>query len=368
MKVEFKGNPKSARSQPPIMTLIYYLPDEKWVEADEADTILECSLVAGIPHTHICGGSARCSTCRVFIIEGLEHCEPRNDAEQELAEQLGFVDGMRLACQTQVTGSGKVTLRRLTVEQEDVDLLDDQFQGKPTQMSAIGQEKQIAILFADLRGFTTFSEALPPYDVIYILNRYFRQMGRAIAQHGGMINNYMGDGLMALFGCDQLDHVAERSVRAALDMQQEMAKFNHYLSSVYQQELQIGIGIHYGQAVIGSVGASIDNHQVTAIGDAVNLASRIEAANKKLGTSLLISEETYAHLKNEVTLNHYSQIEIPGKKGAYTLYEVVAIANELPAPITQMKRRRIIFPHRSVLLQFWTGLKKWWRSPHIKSS
>jgi adenylate cyclase len=232
------------------MPHLHYLPDEQAIQAHPADTILDCSLEAGIPHVSICGGKARCSTCRVFVLEGLEGCSPRNASEQEIATQLGLEDRIRLACQTQVRGDGKILLRRLTLDREDLEVLDDQIKGR-SKPEAIGQEKKIAILFADLRGFTTFSEALPAYDVIYILNRHFHRMGKIIAQHGGMINNYMGDGFMALFGWDEPHQAAARSVRAAVEMVAAMESFNRYLESMYHKRLHIGIGIHYGEVVLG---------------------------------------------------------------------------------------------------------------------
>ncbi|NJR40289.1 MAG: adenylate/guanylate cyclase domain-containing protein [Leptolyngbyaceae cyanobacterium CSU_1_4] len=307
------------------MPSLYYLPDERTVPADELDTILDCSLAAGIPHISICGGNARCSTCRVSVLEGLEDCQPRNHAEQAIAKQLGLDDRIRLGCQTRVTGNGTIKLRRLTLDHEDLEVIGEQIKGR-IKPHALGEEKQIAILFADLRGFTTFSEALLPYDVIYVLNRYFYCMGKVIVNHGGMINNYMGDGLMALFGCDDSLKAAEHAVRAALDMVKAMEKFNLYLEAMYQQQLKIGIGIHYGEVVIGSVGASASSQKMTAIGDAVNLASRIEAANKTLGTTLLVSEAVYRELQNQIGVSQHSAVEIPGKTGHYHLYAVMGIS------------------------------------------
>jgi adenylate cyclase len=330
------------------MTHIYYLPDERLVEVTDTETILEAALCAGIPHTHVCGGSARCSTCRVWVMEGLEHCIPANDAEQALAKRLQLDPRVRLACQTAVMGEGKITLRRVAIDTEEVELLDARMIGK-VMPTAIGQEKYLAILFADLRGFTTFSEALPPYDVIYVLNRYFRLMGRAIATQGGIINNYMGDGLMALFGWDDRRRAAERAVRASLDMLEEMEQLNIYLNSLYNRTLQIGIGIHCGQVVIGSVGASPESHHMTAIGDAVNLASRIESANKKTGTRLLISAETYAEVQDKVTVRQTYSVEIPGKSGQYLLYEVIAIAPS-SAQDSQIISRDAIAPSKSFRL------------------
>jgi adenylate cyclase len=332
------------------MPKLYYLPDEQTVSAQESDTILDCSLAAGIPHISICGGNGRCSTCRVAVLEGVEDCQPRNPAEEAIARQLGWDDRVRLACQTRI-GGGNLKLRRLTLDHEDLEVLDDQIKGR-MKPHAVGQEKQIAILFADLRGFTTFSEALLPYDVIYILNRYFHCMGKVIARQGGMINNYMGDGLMALFGCDDQEQAAENSVRAALAMVEAMESFNLYLESMYQQRLKIGIGIHYGEVVIGSVGASSQSHQITAIGDAVNLASRIEAANKKLGTTLLISEAVYAAVQPAVTVSQRCAVEIPGKTGLYELYSVVGIREAAAIEVERVERSR---------RRWWMRLADFWR-------
>lgn len=309
------------------MPYIHYLPDERRIEVDEGEFILEAALHYNIPHTHVCGKLARCSTCRVLVIEGLENCGERNSAERAISEQLHFSPAIRLACQTQVFDD--VTVRRLAIDGEDLNIINDEMRGKVVPNS-IDQEKQIAILFADIRGFTTFSEKLLPYDVIYVLNRYFRKMGQVISSHDGMINNYMGDGLMALFGLKNSQEAAEQSVRAALEMIEAMEKFNPHLEMLYQQNLQIGIGIHYGRVVIGELG-SPDNKRVTAIGDAVNLASRIEAANKLVGTTLLISESVYTQVKGQVIVNQSYQVQLPGKSGEYPLYEISGISSPVVA-------------------------------------
>lgn len=312
------------------MPQIYYLPDDRLVEVEEGDIILETSLRAGIPHTHTCGGSARCSTCRVLVVEGLEFCAPRTAPEEELAKRLKFEPQIRLACQTQIAEGGTIKLRRLAIDLEDVEMITAQMTGK-SKSGPVGQEQKIAILFADIRGFTTFAESLLPYDVIYVLNRYFQKMGCVINQNGGMINNYMGDGLMALFGVDGKERPAERAVRAAVEMLEAVEKLNPYFESLYHHRLRIGIGIHYGDVVVGALGAG-ETQTVTAIGDAVNLASRIESANKQVGTSILISEETYEQVKDMVTINQRVAVQLPGKSGEYPLYEVVGV---MPLPLIE---------------------------------
>ncbi|MCC3476364.1 MAG: adenylate/guanylate cyclase domain-containing protein [Microcoleus sp. PH2017_15_JOR_U_A] len=314
------------------MPQIHYLPDDRAIEIDDDDIILEASLRAGIPHTHACGGSARCSTCRVLIVEGLEFCSPRNSAEDELAQKLRLEPEIRLACQTQVAG-GKVILRRLAIDSEDLETFNDEIAGNLIS-APVGQEKKIAILFADIRGFTAFAESLLPYDVIYLLNRYFQKMGYVINRNGGMINNYMGDGFMALFGLENSEKAAEQAVRAGVEMLEELDKLNPYFETLYSHRLRIGIGIHCGLAVVGNLGAK-KNQTVTAIGDAVNFASRIEAANKQVGTSLLISEETYEEIKDLAIVNQCVSVKIPGKSGEYPLYEVVGMP-PLPVEIEEI--------------------------------
>jgi len=317
------------------MPQINYLPDKQQVEVDEGVTILEASWEGDIPHTHACGGSGRCSTCRVLVLSGLENCSDRTRAEKEVSDRLRFPPAIRLACQTQVFGD--IQLRRLAIDSDDLELINDELAGK-VMPESIGEEKYIAILFADIRGFTPFSEKLLPYDVIYVLNRYFRRMGEIVNRYNGTINNYMGDGLMALFGIDNSSQAAENAVRAAVDMVAAMENFNPHLEALYQQNLRIGIGINYGWVVIGEVGA-FNNKRLTAIGDAVNLASRIESANKQVGSTLLISETTYEQVEKQVTIGRRVEVELPGKSGKYPLYEVLGISALPFSPKTIPQRR-----------------------------
>jgi adenylate cyclase len=299
---------------------IVYEPDGRKVEAGEGETILSASLKAGIPHAHACGGNARCSTCRVLVTGGLQFCAPRNDAEGRLARRLSFSPDIRLACQTTITGD--VSLRRLVLDAEDEELTSQLDDRTP---ASVGTEKVLAILFADIRGFTAFSEALPPYDVIYVLNRYFHQMGEVINRHGGFINNTMGDALMALFGMDDPADAPLRAVRAGLGMLEAVEQLRAYLEAVYAMSFRIGVGIHSGEVVVGTVGGA-GLRSVTAIGDAVNVASRIEAANKDAGTSLLVSEAVYEQVKGDVVPGRTCvRVALRGRSGEHTLYEIVGI-------------------------------------------
>jgi adenylate cyclase len=335
------------------MPRICYLPDDTIVDVEEGDLILDTSLQAGIPHTHVCGGAARCSTCRVLVVEGIENCGDRNGAERAIAKRLRLDPSVRLACQTQILGD--MTVRRLALDAGDVELIRAQVQGK-AKPEYLGQEKFVAILFADLRGFTPLSEKLLPYDVIDLLNRYFQRVGKAIERNGGIINNYMGDGLMALFGMDNPRRAAEQAVRAGLEMIETLETLNPYVEVLYHQQLKIGIGIHYGRVAIGEVGA-LDNRRLTAIGDAVNLASRIESANKEVGSSLLVSESVYDRVRDKVKVKQCVRVQLKGKSGDYPLYEIAEI-DPANAAVVVASRHRLQPDSRWM----WTFLKGCWRN------
>lgn len=304
------------------MPRIYYFPDEREVETAEAETVLQASLRAGIPHAHACGGKARCSTCRVIVLAGLGHCNRRNAKEKKLAERLHFGPEIRLACQTRITGN--VKLRRPVLDEIDVELTS---QIKPgAAPGSVGEEKQIAILFADIGGYTAFAEALPPYDVIHVLSRYFHLMGEVITRQGGYISDYIGDGIMALFGLENPAEAALRAVKAGVEMLAAVEKLNPYLETMYKKSFQIRIGVHYGEAVVGTIGIA-NIKKLAAIGDAVNFASRIEVANKEIGTKFLISEDTYNEVRDHVRVNRCCiHVTLRGKSGEYVLYEVIGLS------------------------------------------
>jgi len=304
------------------MSRIHYLPDAREIELGEGETILQAAVRAEIPLAHICGGHGRCSTCRVVIVRGLEHCLPRTPEEEVIARQLQFAPDIRLACQTGVVGD--VTLRRLVLDDEDVELSSLFIRGVEPGM--VGTEKQMLILFADIIGFTPFAEALLPYDVIHVLTRYFHLVGKVIHRHGGQIDTYMGDGFMALFEAEDPVEGSLRAIRAGLELLRAVDDFGPYLQELYQRKFHIRLGLHFGQVMAGNLGVP-GNKKMTVIGDAVNFASRIEAANKQAGTQFLISADTYALVKSHIQVGRSIRLTLPGKSGKYSLYEVIGLAD-----------------------------------------
>jgi class 3 adenylate cyclase len=292
---------------------------EKDVKTTSNTTILQASLGAGIPHTHVCGGRARCSTCRVLVTQGVENCRPRNDDETRLARMKGFSPQVRLACQTTVTGD--VSLRRLVLDDADIRVA---IQEGRTDPGDAGREAEVTVLFCDIRSFTAFSERSLPYDVIHILNRYFETIGVIIDRYGGYIDKYMGDGIMVLFGLDRTtqEHSARLAVGAAGDMARALSEFNKYLKSHFNHEFRIGVGIHTGTVILGSLGFH-KKKEYTAIGDTVNTASRIEAVNKKAGTTILASEHTHGLAGSGFRWGKKFSADVKGKEETLHLHELL---------------------------------------------
>lgn len=303
---------------------------------DRGQTLLEISLAHGIPHMHACGGQARCSTCRVMVLAHPENLGPRTAAEDSLARKKGFAPDIRLACQSRVTGP--VCIRRLVRDAEDAEVV------LADAAETTGRERKLAILFSDVRGFTSLSERLLAYDVVHILNRHFRKMGEAILHSGGYIDKYMGDGIMALFGLDEDDPalVCAGAVRAGLAMQAGVGEVNDYLRRYFDVELRIGVGIHYGEVVVGEVGHP-HKMQLTAIGDPVNTASRIEAATKQADAGLLVSEDVLRHVAGRVRTGRQIHTTLRGKAGSHLLHEIVAMdADDRPVQALRLALRAVV--------------------------
>jgi adenylate cyclase len=319
----------------------YILPDQKLTECSATETILSAALRAGVPFAHACGGHASCSTCRVVVVEGWSACGERTPKELGIAERLGFPPEFRLACQTTI--SGDVTLRRLVLDDEDIEHADlrPRFRRRARgplrwalgdliprrgQPRPIGVEVHAAVLFADIRGFTGFSEALLPYDVIHVLQRHASQVTQAVERHGGVVTSYMGDGVMALFLPGRHRAPATlRALRAGMQMLAATDKARPALEELYGRSFDMNVGVHSGPVIVGTLWG--EHAPLTALGDNVNVASRIEQANKECGTRFLISEAALADLGDAVVTGRSFTCCLPGKAGEHTLIEVLRAAD-----------------------------------------
>lgn len=285
-------------------------------------TILEASHAADIPHANVCGGRGRCSTCRVRITRGAENLSPPSAEERNLLERVRAGVQVRLACQARPTG-GSIDVMRLF----PVSAGAEEGHARPGYLQ--GEELEIAILFADLRAFTRMSEKMLPYDVVFLLNRYFDCMGEAVTTSGGQLDKFIGDGVMALFGIESGPEAGSRAaLAAARQMSLRMAELNRALAHDLDEPLRIGIGIHCGPTIVGKMGYGAAT-SVTAIGDTVNTASRLETQTKEYGAELVVSEWTVE--RSGLDLSDFSrrEVTIRGRSESMTVY-VAPSARELP--------------------------------------
>ncbi len=297
-------------------------PDNVAFEVRPGETLLAAGLRADITFAHACGGRGKCSTCRVWVDEGLEACPPRNEIEAAMAERLRLDDHVRLACQLRPTAP--LSVRRLVLDETDLLLcsqLDREVAGRA------GEVMPVTIFFSDIQNFTGLAERLLAYDVMYLLNRYFVQAGDIIERNGGYIDKFIGDGMMAIFGANGGPDTGLRAVNAALQTLAAVDRMKPYFRSMYDADFDVRIGLHHGEAVIGTLG-SVGHERLTAIGDTVNIASRVEAANKVAGTRLLITDALLAEIEGQVTISDFLRTRLPGTSELMTLHEVSAITPE----------------------------------------
>ncbi|NNC40496.1 MAG: adenylate/guanylate cyclase domain-containing protein, partial [Acidimicrobiia bacterium] len=266
------------------MPEIFVWPDEVSIPLVDETNLLEMAVEAGVAIAHLCGGRARCSTCRVRVIDGLNVLSDRTEQEAAMAAKLDFPDEIRLACQTEANGS--VRFWRLVLDRVDVEMASQLGEGH--YVGPVGREVEAAVMFTDVAGFTTISESLPAYDVVHILNRFFARAGAAIQSQGGRVDNYMGDGLLAVFGINNEADPELAAVKAGLEVLEAAADMNEYVSMIYGHPFKVRVGISLGEVIFGLMGDESSARE-TVVGDVVNTASRLESANKTMGTSMLVT-------------------------------------------------------------------------------
>ena len=253
--------------------------------------LLEVATLGEIPTIAACGGRGLCSTCRVEVLEGLDELAPRSAAEEAMASKRRWPANVRLACTARVVGSGVVKVRRLITPPQE-----RRRQRAAEKQEGLGQIRSLAVLFADMRNFTSISESCPAFDVIYILNRYFTTLKQAISQQNGTVNLYVGDEISAVFGLEDDPRVAcQQAVHAGIDMQRRIATLSRVIEREFGVSLAIGVGIHFGPVIVGRVGPA-DDLRFGLVGDTVNIASRLESQTKRLQAPIVISAAAAAHL------------------------------------------------------------------------
>jgi adenylate cyclase len=288
-------------------------------------TVLEASRFSGIPHTSVCGGRGRCSTCRVRIVRGWDSLPPAKPAEVRVLQRVGAPPNVRLACQLRPTQDLSVT---------PLVPAGGRAQQGFTQPSYLaGEERSIVVLFADLRSFTGMAEHKLPYDLVFVLNSYFKTAGEAVARAGGIVDKFVGDGVMALFGVETgPDEGCRRALVAAKEIVSGVNQLSHLLASELAEPLKIGVGIHSGPAVVGRMGYG-SAISLTAIGDTVNVASRLQDLTKQYECQLVISEQVAQQAGVDVSTFPRHELTVRNRKEALSIYvvkDVQTVASERP--------------------------------------
>jgi len=287
-------------------------PDDVTIEAPKGMSVLEVSRMAQRAHMSVCGGRARCTTCRVQIVSAAGEMPKPNELEAAALRRINAPSNVRLACQLrpQVDLTVQPLLHPSIVAPTHT-LVDQEF----------GEEREVTILFVDIRGSTSLAETRLPYDVVFLLNSLFIALAEAVEKSGGYYSNFTGDGLMALFGLDgKRTEGAKAAIRCALAMFQTLDTLNERLAGELKTPFAIGVGIHTGQAIVGRMGPP-KTPVISAVGDSVNTAARLESTTKELGVSLIMSAETLraAVLHTSVPLRQVSL------RGRAEVMEVVAL-------------------------------------------
>ncbi|GAB5470759.1 MAG: adenylate/guanylate cyclase domain-containing protein [Rhodospirillales bacterium] len=298
-------------------------PDARVVSVPAGTTILEASQLNAIPHASVCGGRGRCSTCRVRLLHGAAYLPTPKAEERRVLRNVNAPPDVRLACQSQPFGP-------IEVEPLLAPGVGPKEAGRRPAPRP-GEERTIAVLFADIRGFTSISEAMLPYDVVFLLNRYFRAIALALEEAGGHVDKFIGDGVMALFGLDGApEEACRQALAAAAAMSLAVEDINRALGKDLAEPLRIGIGIHVGTAVVGEMGYG-RARALTAIGDTVNTASRLEQLTKEHKAILVISQEVATLAGADFPQARAASTAIRGRKEPLSILTFKTL-EDLPLP------------------------------------
>ena len=269
-------------------------------------SVLEASLRCHVPHSSVCGGRARCSTCRIRVIGDCSLLPVPSQREAFVLNRVGAADpSIRLACQL-----------RPETDLSFFQLFTPQTISANTHLSKphrIGQERYLVSMFVDMRGSTRLAENQLPFDSVFIVNRFLAAVSQAVIECGGQPNQFVGDGQLALFGLTTSPQTACRqALRAVAMIGANVDELNQFLSHDLREPIRFGIGIHGGEVIIGDIGYR-DHMVFTALGDAVNVAARLQDMTKSLACEAIVSEEVHVTAGLPADALPRQQVEIRGR-------------------------------------------------------
>ena len=270
-------------------------------------SLLEALRKAGIPHASVCGGRARCTTCRVRVGHGSEALDPPDELEARALARIRAAADVRLACQ--LYPHSDLAITPLVRANQEL--------GATLRRGGVqGHEEYVVAMFVDMRGSTDLGERVLAYDVVFILNRFFTELSAALDSSHGHYAQFAGDGLMALYGLDagRKASACRDALAGAAEMFRRVERLNRQLELEFGETVQMGIGIHGGEAIVGTMGPPT-TPLLTAVGDNINIAARLEAQTKTLGCDLLVSAETLAREDLPLPDGRSREIELRGREG-----------------------------------------------------
>ena len=287
-----------------LYTLTY---PNRQVRVPKGMSVLEASLRFNIPHASVCGGRARCSTCRVRIVSEYGPLPGPSAREAFVLARVGAADdpSIRLACQLRpLADIAVVPILQPTIGAASV---------RSRERMHVGEERYVVSMFVDMRGSTTLGEARLAFDVVVLINRFVEAVSRGVTDAGGQPNQFVGDGVLALFGLGVDRATACRqALRGASLIAANVAHLNAQMQAEGHEPIAYGIGIHAGEVIVGDIG--FRGHTVfTALGNSVNVAARLQDMTKALSCRLVVSDAVCQTAKLPVEALPLTEVEIRGR-------------------------------------------------------
>jgi adenylate cyclase len=270
-------------------------------------SVLEASLRYRVPHASVCGGRARCSTCRIRVIGDCTSLPVPSQREAFVLDRVGADTdpAIRLACQ--LRPEADLSFFQLFMPHTM------SANAHASQSHRIGQERYLVSMFVDMRSSTQLAENRLPFDTVFIVNRFLSAVSQAVVECGGQPNQFLGDGQLALFGLGTNRQTACRqALKAAAAISANVAELNQFLEHDLSEPIRFGIGIHGGEVIVGDIGYR-DHMVFTALGDAVNVAARLQDMTKSVGCEAMISEEVHMTAGLSADALPQQHVEIRGR-------------------------------------------------------
>ena len=294
-------------------------PNGRVARVPRGFSVLEASHLAKVPHACICGGRARCSTCRVRVVGDIQLQPPPSEVEQAVLSRAQAGPSVRLACQLRpVSDLAVIPLVPPHISVGDL---------RRQTVARGGQERFIVVMVVDLRGSTLLALRHMPFDAVFAIGCFLEAVGRAIAEAGGHPNQFTGDGLLAMFGIDDAPEAACRAaLRAVAGIAANVAELNGIMVAEWSEPIRFGVGIQGGEAIVGQVGYR-DNMVFTALGDPANLASRLEGYCKEFSCEVVIADEVCRASGLALSDLPMRMVDLPGRSGPVAVRIVTRAAD-----------------------------------------